>query len=52
VATVRGTSWFMADRCDGTYTRVKSGSVSVRELRSGRTVVLRAGQSHLTRATR
>jgi hypothetical protein len=52
VATVRGTSWFMADRCDGTYTRVKRGSVSVRELRSGRTVVLRAGQSHLTRATR
>jgi hypothetical protein len=52
VATVRGTSWFMADRCDGTYTRVKNGSVSVRELRSGRTVVLRAGQSHLARATR
>jgi hypothetical protein len=52
VATVRGTSWFMADRCDGTYTRVKNGSVAVRELHSGRTVVLRAGQSHLARATR
>jgi hypothetical protein len=52
VATVRGTSWFMADRCDGTYTRVKSGSVSVRELRSGRKIVLRAGQSHLARAAR
>jgi hypothetical protein len=49
VATVRGTSWFMADRCDGTYTRVKSGSVAVRELRTGRTVVLHAGQSHLVR---
>lgn len=52
VATVRGTSWFMADRCDGTYTRVRRGSVSVRELRTGRTIVLRAGQSHLARTTR
>jgi hypothetical protein len=52
VATVRGTSWYMADRCDGTYTRVKRGSVAVREVRTGRTVLLRAGQSHLARATR
>jgi hypothetical protein len=52
VATVRGTSWYMADRCDGTYTRVKHGKVSVRELRSGRTVLLRAGQSHLAPAAR
>jgi hypothetical protein len=52
VATVRGTSWYMADRCDGTYTRVAKGSVSVRELRTGRTVVLRAGQSHLAPAAR
>jgi hypothetical protein len=50
VATVRGTSWFMADRCDGTYTRVKTGSVAVRDVHSGRTVVLHAGQSHLTPA--
>jgi hypothetical protein len=42
----------MSDRCDGTYTRVKTGSVSVHELRSGRTIVLRAGQSHLARAPR
>jgi hypothetical protein len=52
VATVRGTSWYMADRCDGTYTRVAHGSVSVRELRTGRTVVLHAGQSHLAPAAR
>jgi hypothetical protein len=52
VATVRGTSWYMADRCDGTYTRVKHGKVSVRELRTGRTVLLRAGQSHLAPAAR
>jgi hypothetical protein len=52
VATVRGTSWYMADRCDGTYTRVAHGSVSVRDLRTRRTVVLHAGQSHLAPAAR
>jgi hypothetical protein len=52
VATVRGTSWYMEDRCDGTYTRVKRGSVKVRDLRTGRIVVLRAGQSHLSPAAR
>jgi hypothetical protein len=49
VITVRGTTWFVSDRCDGTLTRVTSGSVSVRDLRSGRTVVVRAGQRHLAR---
>jgi hypothetical protein len=52
VATVRGTSWYMVDRCDGTYTRVARGSVSMRDLRTGRTVVLHAGQSHLAPAAR
>jgi len=49
VITVRGTTWFVSDRCDGTLTRVTSGRVSVRDLRTGRTVVLRAGQRHLAR---
>jgi hypothetical protein len=49
VITVRGTTWFVSDRCEGTLTRVTSGSVSVRDLRSGRTVVVRAGQRHLAR---
>jgi hypothetical protein len=49
LATVRGTRWYMADRCDGTLTRVTRGSVSVRELRTGRTVVVTAGHSHLAR---
>ncbi len=52
VVTVRGTTWYVADRCQGTYTRVTSGSVSVRDLRSGRTVVVRAGHSHLARGSR
>lgn len=49
VITVRGTTWFVSDRCDGTLTRVTSGSVAVRDLHTGRTVVLHAGQRHLAR---
>ena len=46
-ATVRGTIWVTADRCDGTLTRVKRGRVAVRDLRRRRTVVVRAGKSYL-----
>jgi hypothetical protein len=49
VITVRGTTWFVSDRCDGTLTRVTSGSVAVRDLHTGRTVVVHAGQRHLAR---
>jgi sugar lactone lactonase YvrE len=49
-ATVRGTSWVTNDRCDGTLTRVRTGSVSVRDLKRKRTVVVRAGRSYLARA--
>lgn len=49
VITVRGTTWFVSDRCEGTLTRVTSGSVAVRDVRTGRTVVVRAGQRHLAR---
>jgi hypothetical protein len=52
VITVRGTTWFVSDRCDGTLTRVTSGSVAVRDLHTGRTVVLHAGQRHLARRVR
>jgi hypothetical protein len=51
VITVRGTTWYVADRCDGTLTRVKSGSVSVRDLRRQRTVIVRAGHHYLARRT-
>jgi Ca2+-binding RTX toxin-like protein len=46
-ATVRGTTWEVVDRCDGTLTRVRSGVVVVESLRTGRTKVLRAGDSLL-----
>jgi hypothetical protein len=52
VATVRGTAWSVADRCDGTLTRVTSGSVSVRDLRRQRTVVVHAGKSYLAPSAR
>jgi hypothetical protein len=52
VATVRGTVWYVEDRCDGTLTRVRRGRVFVRDLRRDRTVVVRAGESYLARATR
>jgi hypothetical protein len=48
-ATVRGTEWTMADRCDGTLTRVKKGTVRVRDLGRKRTVTLKSGQSYLAR---
>jgi Bacterial Ig-like domain (group 1) len=48
-ATVRGTSWTMADQCNGTLTRVRSGSVRVRDFAKNRTVTLRRGRSYLAR---
>jgi hypothetical protein len=49
VITVRGTTWYVADRCDGTLTRVTKGSVSVRDLHRHKTVIVRAGHRYLAR---
>jgi len=49
VATVRGTKWLTEDRCDGTLTKVTQGAVSVYDRRAHRTVVVKAGHSHLAR---
>ena len=49
-ATVRGTIWLTTDRCDGTLTTVKRGTVSVRDLRRHKTVTVKAGHSYLARA--
>ena len=49
VASVRGTEWLTDDRCDGTLIRVTQGSVTVRDLRARRTVIVRAGSSYLAR---
>ena len=52
VATVRGTRWVTTDTCAGTRTTVTEGSVSVRDLRAKRTVVVRKGKSYLARRRR
>jgi hypothetical protein len=52
-STARGTRWLTEDRCDGsTLTRVVEGSVSVRPRRGGRSVLVRAGETHVVRARR
>jgi hypothetical protein len=49
VTTVRGTSWLVSDRCAGTVTRVRRGSVTVHDLRRHRKVIVRAGQRYIAR---
>jgi hypothetical protein len=48
-ATVRGTVWSVANRCDGTLTQVTRGVVSVRDFLHRRTITLRAGHSYLAK---
>jgi hypothetical protein len=48
-ATVRGTVWDTQDRCNGTEIYAKQGSVSVLDLVTKKTVVLRSGQSFLAK---
>jgi Ice-binding-like len=50
VATVRGTAWYVEDRCDGTLTRVSKGSVSVYDSRRHLSIIVHAGHSYLARA--
>jgi len=51
-ATVRGTIWLVQDSCAGTLTRVRSGSVSVRDEVRKRTIVVRRGKSYTARPRR
>lgn len=46
-ATVRGTVWRTEDRCDGTLTQVREGSVTVRDIGRKKDIVVRAGKSYL-----
>ena len=48
-ASVRGTYWLTEDRCDGSFTQVKEGVVSVYDLVKKKTVKVRAGHSYLAR---
>jgi hypothetical protein len=49
-ATVRGTVWTVSDRCNGTFTSVRRGTVLVSDFVRRVTIVLHAGQSYLARA--
>jgi hypothetical protein len=48
-ATVRGTIWLTADRCDGSQVTVRRGVVQVRDLVRRSTVNVTAGHSYLAR---
>ena len=50
-ATVRGTDWTIDDRCDGTLTKVRRGTVKVRDFGLHKTVIVRAGDRYLARAS-
>jgi hypothetical protein len=49
-ATVRGTIWTIADRCDGTLTHDVTNSVVVNDFVHHKTIVLHAGGSYLAKA--
>jgi hypothetical protein len=49
-ATVLGTIWTVADRCDGTFTHAVIDRVSVTDFVRHKTIVLHAGQSYLAKA--
>jgi hypothetical protein len=49
-ATVLGTNWGVRDRCDGTLTVVREGTVLVDDFVLHRTVVVRTGQTYLATA--
>lgn len=48
-ATVRGTGWRTADRCDGTLIRVTQGTLQVSDLPLRKNVLVRAGRSYLAK---
>ena len=49
-ATVRGTIWTIADRCDGTLTHAIKDSVTVSDFVRHKTIILRPGHSYLAKA--
>ena len=48
-ATVRGTRWLTADRCDGTNVKVVRGVIQVSDFPQRRQVTVPAGRSYLAR---
>jgi hypothetical protein len=48
-ATVRGTIWTIADRCDGTLTHAIKDTVTVSDFVRHKTIILHAGHSYLAK---
>ncbi len=48
-ATVLGTFWLIADYCNGTLVKVREGKVHVRDLVTGKTVVITSGHAYFAR---
>ncbi|MDQ8044270.1 MAG: kelch repeat-containing protein [Solirubrobacteraceae bacterium] len=48
-ATVRGTKWLVEERCEGTFTQVDRGVVSVHDFSRGKTFLLPAPRTYLAR---
>ena len=48
-ATVRGTIWLVADRCDGTFVKVRRGIVTVQNFTTKKTVLIPAPKSYLAK---
>jgi hypothetical protein len=46
---VRGTKWYVENRCNGTYTRVVRGVVAVRDFTRKKTIFVRAGETYTAR---
>jgi hypothetical protein len=51
-STVRGTGWVMSDRCNGTLTVVRRGTVEVTDFVRHVTVVVHAGHRYFAAATK
>jgi len=48
-ATVRGTFWLTADRCDGTLTQVKRGIIQVSDFKLTKQITVPAGKTYLAK---
>jgi hypothetical protein len=49
-ATVRGTFWLVADYCNGTLVKVRSGKVVVRDLVTKKTIVVKSGHAYFAKS--
>jgi uncharacterized repeat protein (TIGR01451 family) len=50
-ATIRGTTWGVQDRCDGTLTTALDDPVDVFDIAKGKTVTITGGQTYLAKPT-